>query len=128
MELLALLLDALDAGAERREFFFDALVAAVDVVHARDFRVRTLAACGPILDLRSGDYARLAPLPGALVARVVAADGRAVSHDNKSTKGVLARALAGSDAESIEEIATTASRSGLVVVRTGPKSLDVAIG
>ena len=90
--------------------------------------VRTLAACGPILDLRSGDYARLAPLPGALVARVVAADGRAVSHDNKSTKGVLARALAGSDAESIEEIATTASRSGLVVVRTGPKSLDVAIG
>lgn len=49
-----------------------------------------------VVDLRSGDYAKLARVPGAVEVRVLRdTDGRrtVVSHDNKWTKGKLARAL-----------------------------------
>jgi uncharacterized protein len=86
---------------------------------------RTLAACGPILDLRSGDYARLAPLPDALVARIVARDGSVVSHHNKVAKGLLARAVASSGAETLADVLEAASAAGLEAARTGERSLDV---
>jgi cytoplasmic iron level regulating protein YaaA (DUF328/UPF0246 family) len=49
-----------------------------------------------VVDLRSGAYAQLARVPGAIQVRVLRdADGvrSVVSHDNKWTKGRLARAL-----------------------------------
>lgn len=51
---------------------------------------------GLVVDLRSGAYAALARVPGAVDVRVLReTDGRrsVVSHDNKWTKGHLARAL-----------------------------------
>ncbi|MGQ0625244.1 MAG: YaaA family protein [Sporichthyaceae bacterium] len=59
---------------------------------------------GLLLDLRSGTYAAAWRPPAALAARTVTVtvtqQGRVVSHHNKATKGVLARALldAGVDA------------------------------
>ncbi len=58
-------------------------------------------ATGPVLDLRSGAYARLAPVPASLAPRALTGrvllerDGRrgVVSHHNKATKGRLVRAL-----------------------------------
>jgi hypothetical protein len=53
---------------------------------------------GLVVDLRSGPYAGLAKIPGAVTVRVVSeqATGRrlAVTHFNKAHKGKLARALA----------------------------------
>lgn len=49
-----------------------------------------------VVDLRSGAYAQLARLPGAIQVRVLRDEGgvrTVVSHDNKWTKGRLARAL-----------------------------------
>uniref|UniRef100_UPI000EAF7720 peroxide stress protein YaaA n=1 Tax=Escherichia coli TaxID=562 RepID=UPI000EAF7720 len=54
------------------------------------------AARGLVVDLRSGAYAALAQVPGGVQVRVLReVDGRrtTVSHDNKWTKGRLARAL-----------------------------------
>ena len=59
------------------------------------------ASRGPLLDLRSGAYVALGPIPGeaadrAIVGRVLLErDGRrtVVSHHNKATKGRLVRAL-----------------------------------
>lgn len=55
-----------------------------------------LAAEGFVVDLRSGAYAALARVPDAVQVRVLRDDGGSrtvVSHDNKWTKGLLARAL-----------------------------------
>ncbi|MFR9730761.1 peroxide stress protein YaaA [Saccharopolyspora sp. MS10] len=56
-----------------------------------------------VVDLRSGAYAELARVPGAVSVRVLseAADGsrKVVSHHNKSHKGRLARILATAPAE-----------------------------
>ncbi|HEV7451038.1 MAG TPA: peroxide stress protein YaaA, partial [Pseudonocardiaceae bacterium] len=53
---------------------------------------------GLVVDLRSGAYAALGPLPGAVTVHVLSKDGhgrrRAVSHHNKALKGRLARLLA----------------------------------
>jgi cytoplasmic iron level regulating protein YaaA (DUF328/UPF0246 family) len=49
-----------------------------------------------VVDLRSGAYANLARIPGACEVRVLREEGgrrTVVSHDNKWTKGKLARAL-----------------------------------
>ena len=66
---------------------------------------------GPVVDLRSGAYAALARVPGALEVRVVreTAGRRAVvSHDNKWTKGRLARALCELGARSVREVVEVA--------------------
>ena len=66
-----------------------------------------------IIDLRSGAYKQLGPVPGALTLRVesVQPDGsrKVVSHFNKHYKGLAARALASaqqpaSDAEGVAEL------------------------
>lgn len=63
---------------------------------------------GLVVDLRSGPYAALARVPGAVQVRVLReTDGTraVVSHDNKHTKGLLARALCEGGARSVEDVA-----------------------
>lgn len=67
-----------------------------------------LAAADFVVDLRSGDYAKLARVPGAVHVRVLREEGGrqvVVSHDNKWTKGLLARALCIKGAASVAEVA-----------------------
>jgi uncharacterized protein len=78
-----------------------------------------------IVDLRSGSYAGLGRIPGAVRVQVLAerADGHrtVVSHFNKAHKGHLARALAGSRAEPNDAaaVAAVARRAGMNVERDG---------
>ncbi len=61
-----------------------------------------------VVDLRSGDYAKLARVPDAVQVRVLRDEGgrlSVVSHDNKWTKGLLARALCVERAHSAAEVA-----------------------
>jgi len=61
-----------------------------------------------VVDLRSGAYAALARVPEAVQVRVLRdTDGRrtVVSHDNKWTKGQLARALCEHGARSVADVA-----------------------
>jgi cytoplasmic iron level regulating protein YaaA (DUF328/UPF0246 family) len=84
-----------------------------------------LAADELIVDLRSGSYAALGRLPGAVEVDVVSEhpDGHrtVVSHFNKAHKGKLARALVSSRAEPTDAagVATVARRAGLRVERRG---------
>lgn len=79
------------------------------------------ASLGWILDLRSQDYAALAPLPaGAGAFLHVAqrdADGtaRALNHFNKAAKGLLLRRLAesGADVDDLDGLASWAADAGL---------------
>lgn len=82
-----------------------------------------LAAAELIVDMRSGSYAALAGIPGAVRVDVVAEhpDGRrvSVSHFNKAHKGRLARVLAStrSEPDDAAAVATTARRAGMRVER-----------
>ena len=78
-----------------------------------------------VVDLRSGSYRQLGPVPGAVTVRVETerADGtrQVVSHFNKHHKGLLARVLATSRAE-IDDVASllrVARRAGMTVERPG---------
>lgn len=87
--------------------------------------LRRLADDHLVVDLRSGSYAGLGRLPGAVEVDVVAEreDGRrtVVSHFNKAHKGRLARVLASSRAEPGDAgaVATLARRAGIRVERDG---------
>jgi len=78
-----------------------------------------------VVDLRSGSYAALGRLPGAVKVDVLAEhpDGRrtVVSHFNKAHKGRLARALATTKAEPDDaaHVAAVARRAGMRVERQG---------
>lgn len=78
-----------------------------------------------VVDLRSGSYAGLGRLPGAVRVDVVSerADGHrtVVSHFNKAHKGMLARALVSSRAEpdGAAKVAAVARRAGMRVERDG---------
>jgi cytoplasmic iron level regulating protein YaaA (DUF328/UPF0246 family) len=78
-----------------------------------------------VVDLRSGSYAALGRIPGAVTVDVLAehADGHrtVVSHFNKAHKGKLARVLAGSRSEPTDAagVAAIARRAGLRVERRG---------
>jgi cytoplasmic iron level regulating protein YaaA (DUF328/UPF0246 family) len=78
-----------------------------------------------VVDLRSGSYAALGKLPGAVKVDVLAEhhDGRrtVVSHFNKAHKGRLARALATtrSEPDDAAAVATIARRAGMRVERRG---------
>ncbi|MGB3335147.1 MAG: peroxide stress protein YaaA [Mycobacterium sp.] len=82
-----------------------------------------IAAAELIVDLRSGSYAALAAVPGAVRVDVVAEhpDGRrvSVSHFNKAHKGQLARVLATTRAEPDDAaaVAAIARRAGMRVER-----------
>lgn len=83
-----------------------------------------LAADELVVDLRSGSYAALGRLPGAVGVDVVAehADGSrtVVSHFNKAHKGRLARALASTRSEpgDAAQVAAVARRAGMQVERS----------
>jgi cytoplasmic iron level regulating protein YaaA (DUF328/UPF0246 family) len=85
-----------------------------------------------VVDLRSGSYAALGRVPGAVEVDVLAehADGRrtVVSHFNKAHKGRLARALATTRAEPTDaaSVAAVARRAGMRVERRG-NALTVVI-
>lgn len=76
---------------------------------------------GLVVDLRSGTYQQLGPVPGAITATVLTEkpDGSrsVVSHFNKHHKGLLARALTLTTAEpkDVKGLARVATRSGLRV-------------
>lgn len=78
-----------------------------------------------VVDLRSGSYAALGRVPGAVSVDVVAehADGRrtTVSHFNKAHKGRLARALATTRSEPTDAaaVAAVARRADMRVERRG---------
>lgn len=73
-----------------------------------------------VVDMRSGAYQQLGPVPGALTVRVEQADtGKVVSHFNKQYKGELARALAPHDAACAEDIADIAAVAGFDVALDG---------
>lgn len=78
-----------------------------------------------VVDLRSGSYAALGRLSGAVRVNVLAerADGHrtVVSHFNKAHKGKLARALATSRSEPDDagKVAAVARRAGMRVEREG---------
>ena len=84
-----------------------------------------IAADELVVDLRSGSYAALGRLPGAVGVDVVAehSDGRrtVVSHFNKAHKGRLARALAStrSEPDDAAQVAAVARRAGMQVERSG---------
>jgi hypothetical protein len=86
---------------------------------------------GPVLDLRSGAYAALAPLPGAIGVRVLTEhpDGSrtVVSHFNKHHKGLLVRALVSSRAQLTDRAAVlrVTRRAGYRVEETGATSFDL---
>jgi cytoplasmic iron level regulating protein YaaA (DUF328/UPF0246 family) len=88
---------------------------------------------GLVVDLRSGAYAQLAPAKDAVCVRVlmVNPDGSrsVVSHFNKHTKGLLARALATTtrpvkDADGVAEVTAAA---GLTPERHGTHGVDVLL-
>jgi uncharacterized protein len=84
-----------------------------------------------VVDLRSGSYAGLGRLAGAVRVDVLAEqpDGRrtVVSHFNKAHKGRLARALASSRAEPADAaaVAAVARRAGMRVERDGNELIVV---
>ena len=84
-----------------------------------------IAAQELIVDLRSGSYAGLGRVSGAVRVNVLAEhpDGHrtVVSHFNKAHKGKLARALAAGKAEPDDaaKVATVARRAGMQVERDG---------
>ena len=75
---------------------------------------------GFVVDMRSGAYQQLGPVPGSVTVRVEQADtGKVVSHFNKQYKGELARALAPHDATSADDVADIASAAGFDVAVDG---------
>jgi cytoplasmic iron level regulating protein YaaA (DUF328/UPF0246 family) len=92
-----------------------------------------LAAGETVVDLRSGSYAALGRVPGAVTVNVLAqrSDGSriVVSHFNKAHKGRMARALAATRAEpaGAAAVAAVARRAGMRVERAGATHLDVIV-
>ena len=78
-----------------------------------------------VVDLRSGSYRELGPVPGAVTVQVVTErpdGGRSVvSHFNKHHKGLLARVLATSRAEmtDVAGLLRVARRAGMTIERDG---------
>jgi cytoplasmic iron level regulating protein YaaA (DUF328/UPF0246 family) len=93
----------------------------------------SLAADETVVDLRSGSYAALGRVPGAITVDVLSErpDGSraVVSHFNKAHKGRLARALAVTRAEPTDAagVAAVARRAGLRIDRGGATHLDVVV-
>lgn len=73
---------------------------------------------GLVVDLRSGPYAALARVPTAVQVRVLRESGgrrTVVSHDNKFTKGLLARQLCERGARSVADVAAAGAAVADVV-------------
>lgn len=100
---------------------------------ALDPVLAAVAATELVVDLRSGSYAALGRVPGAVTVTVLAEkpDGSrgVVSHFNKAHKGALARVLATTRAEPADAaaVAAVARRAGMRVERSGPAALAVIV-
>jgi cytoplasmic iron level regulating protein YaaA (DUF328/UPF0246 family) len=84
---------------------------------------------GLVVDLRSGTYAALARVPGAVEVRVLRETGgrrTVVSHDNKYTKGLLARALCEHGARTVSDVAE-AGRSVSDLVEVDGNRVDLVL-
>ncbi|MEY7971349.1 peroxide stress protein YaaA [Saccharomonospora xinjiangensis] len=87
-----------------------------------------------VVDLRSGTYAALARIPGAITVRVVTQDAHGrrttVSHHNKAHKGRFAAALATTACEPAgpEDLVAVARAEGIVCEQTEDTTLDVIVG
>ena len=83
-----------------------------------------------VVDLRSGSYAALARVPGAVTVTVRTAEGAIVSHFNKAHKGLLARALVVSRAEpkNLNGLVKVAKAAGFRVEKTGDRTADLFTG
>lgn len=92
----------------------------------------TIAAAELVVDLRSGSYAALGRVPGAVTVNVLAErpDGSrsVISHFNKAHKGRLARVLAGTRAEPADAagVAVIVRRAGMRVERRGD-TLEIVV-
>jgi cytoplasmic iron level regulating protein YaaA (DUF328/UPF0246 family) len=93
-----------------------------------------LAATGElVVDLRSGSYAALAPVPGAVTVTVLSErpDGTraVVSHFNKAHKGRVARLLATTTAEpnDVVRLRSLLRRAGLHVEHDGGTALTLVV-
>lgn len=87
------------------------------------------AQSGLVVDLRSGTYAGLARVPGAVEVRVLretAGQRAVVSHDNKYTKGLFARALCQHGARSARDVAEV-GRSVADIVELDGRRLDLVL-
>ncbi|RBY92747.1 peroxide stress protein YaaA [Blastococcus sp. TF02A-30] len=88
---------------------------------------------GLVVDLRSGSYAALAPVPGAVTVQVLSErpDGTraVVSHFNKAHKGRLARLLATTTAEpdGVVRLRGLLRRAGLHVEHDGGTALTLVV-
>ncbi|HJT02296.1 MAG TPA: peroxide stress protein YaaA [Pseudonocardiaceae bacterium] len=88
---------------------------------------------GLVVDLRSGGYVALGPVPGAVTVQVISDDGhgrrRTISHHNKAHKGRLARLLATAPGEvcDAEAVAHIARRGGLRVHRSAERALEIVV-
>jgi uncharacterized protein len=86
-----------------------------------------------VVDLRSGSYAALAPVPGAVTLEVLSErpDGSrsVVSHFNKAHKGRVARLLALSSAEppDVVRLRSLLRRAGLHVEHAGGTALSLVV-
>ena len=86
-----------------------------------------------VVDLRSGSYAALAPVPGAVTLQVLSerADGTrsVVSHVNKAHKGRVARLLAATTADPADVVGLRRllRRAGLHVEHDGGTALTLVI-
>jgi cytoplasmic iron level regulating protein YaaA (DUF328/UPF0246 family) len=86
-----------------------------------------------VVDLRSGSYAALAPVPGAVTVQVLSErpDGSraVVSHFNKAHKGRLARSLAGTPADPVDVVGLRRllRRAGLHVEHDGGTALTLVV-
>lgn len=85
---------------------------------------------GPVLDMRSGGYVNLAPIPHAVTVRVVGPDGKTVSHFNKAYKGKLAAALVSAPQEpsTLRGVLSIANRAGLDLRQNDERELELHTG
>jgi cytoplasmic iron level regulating protein YaaA (DUF328/UPF0246 family) len=86
-----------------------------------------------VVDLRSGSYQQLAPVPGAVTVQVLSErpDGTraVVSHANKAHKGRVARLLATTTAEpdGVVRLRALLRRAGLHVEHAGGPALTLVV-
>jgi cytoplasmic iron level regulating protein YaaA (DUF328/UPF0246 family) len=86
-----------------------------------------------VVDLRSGPYAALARVPGAVTVKVVTEEGsgrrQAVTHFNKAHKGKLARALATAPREpgTLAGMVRIAAKADLRLERTRDNGFELVI-
>ncbi len=99
--------------------------------HWRDAVAAAIAGTGEwVLDARSAAYVALGPAPaGSAFLHVETADGRALNHFNKHSKGALVRSLAesGAEAGSRDDLLAWAAASGVPLEPRGESDLVLRV-